>query len=296
MAVAWRDHPSWAIVDAGRSCAGRTTRSSRHRRARRCARPHPRGAARGAAHLARRVGRARTASSTRPVAFAGHSLGQVTALIASGAITLDAGVRFAARRAELTQAAADTHPGRMAALLGATPEQADDACTAAPDGVLGRQRQRTRTGRDRRDARRPGRRLGSRPGARGPAGHRAQRRRGVPHPAHGRCHRRARAGGGDPSSWPPRVRRWCRTTTPSPTTMPTGGATGSPPTSRSPSGGARPWTPSSSSGPPRSRGRKRIDAGGAGQARRTRRHRPQLSLLPKTSPRSWRSPDPWKPC
>ena len=48
-------------------------------------------------------------------------------------LALDAGVRFAARRAELTQAAADAHPGRMAALLGATLEQAEDACTAAPD-------------------------------------------------------------------------------------------------------------------------------------------------------------------
>ena len=70
---------------------------------------------------------------TRPVAFAGHSLGQVTALVAAGALSLADGVRFAARRAELTQAAADAHPGRMAALLGATPEQAADACTAAPD-------------------------------------------------------------------------------------------------------------------------------------------------------------------
>ncbi len=68
-----------------------------------------------------------------PVAFAGHSLGQVTALIASGVLTLEAGVRFAARRAELTQAAADAHPGRMAALLGATVEQAEAACAAAPD-------------------------------------------------------------------------------------------------------------------------------------------------------------------
>jgi [acyl-carrier-protein] S-malonyltransferase len=67
------------------------------------------------------------------VAFAGHSLGQVTALIASGTLTLDDGIRFAARRADLTQAAADAHPGRMAALLGATEEQATDACTAAPD-------------------------------------------------------------------------------------------------------------------------------------------------------------------
>ncbi len=68
-----------------------------------------------------------------PVAFAGHSLGQVTAMIASGALSLHDGVRFAARRAELTQAAADANPGRMAALIGAAPEQAQDACAAAPD-------------------------------------------------------------------------------------------------------------------------------------------------------------------
>lgn len=65
------------------------------------------------------------------IAFAGHSLGQVSALIAAGGLPLDDGIRFAARRAELTQAAADANPGRMAALLGATPEQAEEACAAA---------------------------------------------------------------------------------------------------------------------------------------------------------------------
>ncbi|HEX5615439.1 MAG TPA: ACP S-malonyltransferase [Acidimicrobiia bacterium] len=68
-----------------------------------------------------------------PVAFAGHSLGQVTALIAAEVLDAEAGARFAARRAELTQAAADAHPGRMAALLGASVEEAEAACAAAPD-------------------------------------------------------------------------------------------------------------------------------------------------------------------
>jgi [acyl-carrier-protein] S-malonyltransferase len=67
-----------------------------------------------------------------PVAFAGHSFGQVTALIAAGALTLEDGVRLAARRAELTQAAADRHEGRMVALMGADPEQVAEACAAAP--------------------------------------------------------------------------------------------------------------------------------------------------------------------
>ena len=67
------------------------------------------------------------------VAFAGHSLGQITALVAAGALPFDDGCRLAARRARHTQDAADDSPGRLVALLGATPEQAEDACTAAPD-------------------------------------------------------------------------------------------------------------------------------------------------------------------
>ncbi len=66
------------------------------------------------------------------VAFGGHSLGQVTALVAAGALAFDDGCRLAVARADHTQAAADARPGRLAALLGATVEQAEDACTAAP--------------------------------------------------------------------------------------------------------------------------------------------------------------------
>lgn len=68
-----------------------------------------------------------------PVAFAGHSLGQITALIASGALPFDDGIRLAWERANLTQRDADARPGRMAALLGATPEQANQACAETDD-------------------------------------------------------------------------------------------------------------------------------------------------------------------
>ena len=67
----------------------------------------------------------------RPVAFAGHSLGQITALIASGAVAFDDGVRMAAARAEATQRAADARPGGMLALLGADADQAEAACATA---------------------------------------------------------------------------------------------------------------------------------------------------------------------
>ena len=68
-----------------------------------------------------------------PVAFAGHSLGQITALMAAGTLPFDEGIRLAARRAGHTQRAADRTKGRMVALLGATPEQADAVCATAPD-------------------------------------------------------------------------------------------------------------------------------------------------------------------
>jgi [acyl-carrier-protein] S-malonyltransferase len=132
MAAAWRDHPSWAVVERAEAALGE---------------PLGHLVTDAPAEVLTRTREAQLAVlvtslvawdavaplDERPVAFAGHSLGQVTALIAAGALPLDDGVRFAARRAELTQAAADAHPGRMAALLGATPEQADSACTAAPD-------------------------------------------------------------------------------------------------------------------------------------------------------------------
>ncbi|HEX8771013.1 MAG TPA: ACP S-malonyltransferase [Acidimicrobiales bacterium] len=70
-------------------------------------------------------------SGASPVAFAGHSLGQITALVAAGVLDLEDGVRLAAQRADCTQRAADHQVGKMAALVGGTVEQAEEAC----DGV-----------------------------------------------------------------------------------------------------------------------------------------------------------------
>jgi len=67
----------------------------------------------------------------QPTAFAGHSLGQVTALVAAGNVTLEDGVRLVDARGRSTQQAALARPGRMVALLGGSPDQVAQACGAA---------------------------------------------------------------------------------------------------------------------------------------------------------------------
>jgi [acyl-carrier-protein] S-malonyltransferase len=133
MALPWVDHPSWSVVERAEAALGEplahlVTDAPKEALAR------TREAQLAVLLTSLVVWDALDVDDRDVVAFAGHSLGQVTALVAAGVLTLESGVRFAARRAELTQAAADAHPGKMAALLGATPEQAEEACTAAPDG------------------------------------------------------------------------------------------------------------------------------------------------------------------
>ncbi|MDQ1481789.1 MAG: [acyl-carrier-protein] S-malonyltransferase, partial [Actinomycetota bacterium] len=132
MGAPWRDHPAWKILDEAERALDEPLQTLV------LDAPADQLARTRDAQLAVLCTSLVAWEALRPlahdiVAFAGHSLGQVTALVASGALSLDDGVRFAATRAELTQRAADEHPGRMAALLGATVEQATEACEAAPD-------------------------------------------------------------------------------------------------------------------------------------------------------------------
>jgi [acyl-carrier-protein] S-malonyltransferase len=69
-----------------------------------------------------------------PVAFAGHSLGQLTALMATGVLGFEDGIRLVARRAEVTQDAARRRVGVMAALLGADDTQVAAALAVARGG------------------------------------------------------------------------------------------------------------------------------------------------------------------
>ncbi len=134
MGLPWRDHPAWAVAEGAEKALGEPlTALMLDAPAEQLARTRDAQLAVLCTSLvAWEATRDHVGAAGDIVAFAGHSLGQVTALIASGAMSADDGVRFAARRAEATQAAADAAPGRMAALLGATIEQAEALCATAP--------------------------------------------------------------------------------------------------------------------------------------------------------------------
>lgn len=66
-----------------------------------------------------------------PAACAGHSLGEYTALVASGALSLSDGTRLVIERGDAMQDAADERPGTMAALIGIADGDAEAACQRA---------------------------------------------------------------------------------------------------------------------------------------------------------------------
>jgi [acyl-carrier-protein] S-malonyltransferase len=70
-------------------------------------------------------------------AGAGHSLGELAALVASGVLDLASALRFVIERGRAMQEAADLRPGAMTALLGVTSVEAVQICEASRgDGVL----------------------------------------------------------------------------------------------------------------------------------------------------------------
>ncbi len=66
-----------------------------------------------------------------PVAFAGHSLGEYTSLVASGALDLVDGIQLVQRRGSLMQMAAESRSGGMAAVLGLDEETLAEVCRDA---------------------------------------------------------------------------------------------------------------------------------------------------------------------
>jgi len=70
-----------------------------------------------------------------PSFCAGHSLGEYTALVATGALGFDEGVLLVCERADAMHEAGIEHPGTMAAVLGLDDDQVEVACRRADADV-----------------------------------------------------------------------------------------------------------------------------------------------------------------
>lgn len=72
----------------------------------------------------------------RPDMVAGHSLGEFSALVASGAIDFGDGLRLVAARANAMQRACDLQPSTMAAILKLDDATVEQICASVTEGVV----------------------------------------------------------------------------------------------------------------------------------------------------------------
>jgi len=73
--------------------------------------------------------------SFKPEMVAGHSLGEISALTAVGVLAFEDGLKLVSKRALAMQAACETEPSTMAAILGLENEIVEDIC-AKVDGIV----------------------------------------------------------------------------------------------------------------------------------------------------------------
>ncbi len=71
----------------------------------------------------------------KPAMVAGHSLGEFSALVASGAMEFGDGLKLVAARANAMQKACEIEPGTMAAVLGMEDEKVEEICRSI-EGVV----------------------------------------------------------------------------------------------------------------------------------------------------------------
>ncbi|MBR1469370.1 MAG: ACP S-malonyltransferase [Prevotella sp.] len=74
----------------------------------------------------------------QPAMVAGHSLGEMSALVASGAIQFEDGLRLVHTRAMAMQKACDTNPGAMAAIIALPDDVVEGICSevSTPDCIV----------------------------------------------------------------------------------------------------------------------------------------------------------------
>jgi [acyl-carrier-protein] S-malonyltransferase len=134
MGLPWRDHESWELVDEASDVAGRDVakllcdadadelRDTRN------------------AQLTTFVSSLMVLDAVERLGIessycAGHSLGEYTALTATGALAFDEGVKLVIERADAMYDAGSERPGTMAAVLGLDDDQVDVACRRADSDV-----------------------------------------------------------------------------------------------------------------------------------------------------------------
>lgn len=71
----------------------------------------------------------------KPDAVAGHSLGEFSALVASGVLSFEDGLRLVAKRAEAMQSACEANEGTMAAILGLNDSAVEKICEDLSDNT-----------------------------------------------------------------------------------------------------------------------------------------------------------------
>jgi [acyl-carrier-protein] S-malonyltransferase len=134
MGEAWLDHPSWELVDEASAAAERDVAELLLRadadelKATRNAQLATFVAGLVVLDAVERVG-------VEPGVVAGHSLGEYTALVASGALAFDDGVRLVVARGDAMQTAALARPGTMAAVLGLDDDKVELACARVDEDV-----------------------------------------------------------------------------------------------------------------------------------------------------------------
>ena len=130
MGAPWIEHPSWELVEEASDVAGRDLgRLLLEAEADELKEPRNAQLATFLTSLVALDAVERVGLS--PSAAAGHSLGEYTALVATGALSFEDGVRVVNERGEAMQAAAEERPGTMAAILGLDDGDADAACRRA---------------------------------------------------------------------------------------------------------------------------------------------------------------------
>jgi [acyl-carrier-protein] S-malonyltransferase len=134
MGNAWLEHPSWEVAAEASEVAGRDLTALL------LDAPMEELTATANAQLATFVMSLVVLDAVErlglaPAAAAGHSLGEYTALVATGALSLADGTRLVVERGEAMQSAADDHPGTMTALIGIDDDDAQVACQRAEEEV-----------------------------------------------------------------------------------------------------------------------------------------------------------------